>query len=588
MATQPGEAEHRAKYQPGSRRAEAGMATQPGEAEHRAKYQPGSKQAEYEQAFDTGRDGGGSREVRIEEKRETKKRTENSRKDKAKDRAKNSPKDKAKDKSKDKAEDKKRSSVKKTLEASAPGSLDFQKKISARRHAKHRKLLLIIASVLFLCYTGAAVYFGFHFYSGTVFYGLDCSYKTAEEVKQEAVEKLDKYVLEIRERDDRTETVSAQQIGLTFEGGDSVDRMMKAQRSYIWPVMPLLGRTQNESIAFSYDADKAQETINGLICMDSVRSVAPRDAYVGITDSGYEVVQEVMGTTVDQERTRQAVLQALDAGELTLSLEEEACYVNPKLYSDDEGLNSDAAAMSELARAHITYDFGDRQEVIDTSVIDGWIVRLDDGSFTIDDARVTQYVQELAAKYDTFGLTRQFYTSIGTVETLTGGDYGWCMDQDATMAALMKALDEGYQGTMEPEYLYTAMSRDTNDIGYTYVEVCISQQRMWCYQDGNLIVDTPVVTGNPNKDNGTPSGGVWAIDAKMRDYVLKGEGYTAPVDYWMPFNGDVGIHDMQARAQFGGTIYLSNGSHGCVNTPYEQAQTIYNTVSIGTPVIVYE
>ena len=113
-------------------------------------------------------------------------------------------------------------------------------------------------------------------------------------------------------------------------------------------------------------------------------------------------------------------------------------------------------------------------------------------------------------------------------------------------------------------------------------------QEMWCYKDGELIVDTPVVTGNPNKGNETPAGGVWAIDAKMQDYVLRGEGYASPVDYWMPFNGDVGIHDMQNRAYFGGSIYLTNGSHGCVNTPYDAAQTIYNTVSIGTPVIVYE
>ncbi len=459
---------------------------------------------------------------------------------------------------------------------------------SEYKRRKCRQVLLLVGSFLVLAYVATAIYFGFHFYSGTKFYGIDCSYKTAEQVKTEASQKLDEYVLTIRERDDQAETISARQIGLVFEDSASIDHMMKAQRPYLWPVMLLLGRAQIDSVAFSYDREKAQQVVNGLGCMDSVRWVSPRDAYVGITDSGYEVVKEVMGTTVDKERTSQALFAALDVGETELSLDEEGCYVNPQRYLDDEELNHDAAAMSELARARITYDFGDRQEVVDTSVIDGWIVKLSDGTFTIDEARVAQYVEALAAKYDTFGLTRQFYTSLGTIETLTGGDYGWCMDQEATLTALLKALDAGYQGTMEPEYLYTAMSRDTNDIGYTYVEVCISQQRMWCYKDGNLIVDTPVVTGNPNKDNGTPSGSVWAIDGKMRDYVLKGEGYAAPVDYWMPFNGDVGIHDMQARAQFGGTIYLSNGSHGCVNTPYEQAQTIYNAVSIGTPVIVYE
>ncbi|MCI6868503.1 MAG: L,D-transpeptidase, partial [Lachnospiraceae bacterium] len=82
-------------------------------------------------------------------------------------------------------------------------------------------------------------------------------------------------------------------------------------------------------------------------------------------------------------------------------------------------------------------------------------------------------------------------------------------------------------------------------------------------------------------------GGVWAIDAKKRDAILTGEGYTAPVSYWMPFNGNVGIHEME-RYAFGSNIYLSNGSHGCINTPYDQAEIIYNVVSIGTPVIVYE
>ena len=162
------------------------------------------------------------------------------------------------------------------------------------------------------------------------------------------------------------------------------------------------------------------------------------------------------------------------------------------------------------------------------------------------------------------------------------------MDQDATVVDLLNALESGYQGTMEPQYTYTAMSRVENDIGDTYVEIFISQQVMWCYKDGVCIVYTPVVTGNPTKGNATPSNGVWSIDAKMQNYTLVGEGYRSPVDFWMPFNGNVGIHDMQTRAYFGGTIYLTNGSHGCINTPYANAKTIYENVSIGTPVIVYD
>ena len=86
---------------------------------------------------------------------------------------------------------------------------------------------------------------------------------------------------------------------------------------------------------------------------------------------------------------------------------------------------------------------------------------------------------------------------------------------------------------------------------------------MWCYKDGVVVVDTPVVTGNVSKGYDTPSGSVWAIDAKKHDAVLKGEGYTQPVTYWMPFNGNVGIHDADTwRSEYGGEIYKTSGSHG--------------------------
>ena len=464
----------------------------------------------------------------------------------------------------------------------------WQQKLRARKRRKRNRILAGIGAGVLGIYIAVAIYFGFHFYEDTEIYGIDCSQQTADTVKTEVAKRLDDYRLEIRKRGGESEYLTAEQIKLAFVDDSSINRMLKAQKSFLWPVMILLKRSNAAAVAFSYDRDAAIQAFSELDCMNPLYVTAPEDAYVKTTDTGFEVEPEVMGTTLDAEKAEQALADALDAGQSVLSLEDAGCYVNPKRYSDDAALLEEAKKKSALAKAYITYDFGDRKEVVNAPLIADWIVTRADGEYVIDEVAVTDYVESLAAKYDTFGLTREFYTSLGTTVTLNGGDYGWCMDQDATVVALLNALADGYQGTMEPEYLYTAKSRDTNDIGDTYVEICISQQRMWCYQYGTCIVDTPVVTGNPNKGNATPSGGVWAIDAMKQNAILVGEGYQSPVDFWMPFNGDVGIHDMQTRAYFGGTIYLTNGSHGCVNTPYEQAQTIFNTVSVGTPVIVYE
>lgn len=461
-----------------------------------------------------------------------------------------------------------------------------------RPHIGSHKLLTRclwgLGGVMLIVYIAVAVYFSSHFYEDTEIYGIDCSQKSVEEVKKLVADKLDEYRLEVKERGGASEYLSADQIDLKFVDNSSIDRMARAQRSYIWPIMLMMERDDMAGVAFSYDQKKALTAFKDLECMNPIYTKAPTDAYVQVTDSGFEVVKETEGNTLNPETTAKALYAALDGGKSVLDLEEEDCYLKPDLYSDDEALVAEAEAKDALVQADITYEFGSRQERVNAPVIAQWITQAADGSYVIDDVEVTEYVESLAAKYDTFGLPRQFYTSLGTTVTLTDGDYGWCMDQDATVVDLLNALESGYQGTMEPQYTYTAMSREENDIGDTYVEICISQQVMWCYKDGVCIVYTPVVTGNPNKGNATPSNGVWSIDAKMQNYTLVGEGYRSPVDFWMPFNGNVGIHDMQTRAYFGGTIYLTNGSHGCINTPYANAKTIYENVSIGTPVIVYD
>ena len=70
--------------------------------------------------------------------------------------------------------------------------------------------------------------------------------------------------------------------------------------------------------------------------------------------------------------------------------------------------------------------------------------------------------------------------------------------------------------------------------------------------------------------------------------MLRGEDYATPVSYWMAVYGNIGIHDATWRRKFGGSIYKTGGSHGCINTPYANAKMIYENVSIGTPVIVYD
>lgn len=128
--------------------------------------------------------------------------------------------------------------------------------------------------------------------------------------------------------------------------------------------------------------------------------------------------------------------------------------------------------------------------------------------------------------------------------------------------------------------------RGKNDIGDTYIEVDMTEQKMYYYEDGELILETDIVTGNTGRRMGTPQG-VNYVYNKQRNRVLRGQGYASPVKYWVPVKGAIGIHDASWRSKFGGEIYKTNGSHGCINTPTEIMAQLYESVEIGTPVIMF-
>ena len=150
---------------------------------------------------------------------------------------------------------------------------------------------------------------------------------------------------------------------------------------------------------------------------------------------------------------------------------------------------------------------------------------------------------------------------------------------------IFKSSNATVTGTAHTKEIYVSNKIYGIATGSNYVEVNISAQRMWLYRNGKCIVDTPVVTGTRYSMD-TPKG-YFDMYSRATDTVLTGPGYASPVDYWMAFSGGCGIHDASWRSSFGGDIYTYNGSHGCINTPYNAVRTIYNNTYIGIPVIVY-
>lgn len=120
----------------------------------------------------------------------------------------------------------------------------------------------------------------------------------------------------------------------------------------------------------------------------------------------------------------------------------------------------------------------------------------------------------------------------------------------------------------------------------TYVDVNLTTQTMTYFVNGLPVLSSPCVTGNVSAGNGTPAG-FFRIYNLVPGKYLTGPTWNVWVNYWMPFNGSIGLHDASWRGSFGGSIYQTNGSHGCVNLPSNVAATLYSMIGIGTQVVVH-
>ncbi|ERI93759.1 ErfK/YbiS/YcfS/YnhG [Clostridiales bacterium oral taxon 876 str. F0540] len=454
---------------------------------------------------------------------------------------------------------------------------------------KHKKVLigvLISLLVLLIAYGGPAIYFNNHFYSGSVINGIDVSGKTLEQAKGEMDARLKEYSLELKERGNKQEQIKAEDIGLKYSSEEKIKELKDSQKPIKW-ISAFFNKKNNEiNLGIIFDKDMLQKKIDKLSCFQNSNIIEPKNASLKYTDNSYVIVDEVLGTKINKDILYKEAEEAVSKGERSLDLEAKSCYVNPQLTSKSEKVVEAKNTLNKYLTSKITYSFGESKEIIDGQLINKWISVDENCETKLDEAKIKSYFSDIAGKYNTVGKTRSFAASSGQTIKVSGGDYGWSVNTNKEVQDLIASIKDGKTVSKEPQYSQTAASHSNNDIGNTYVEIDMSKQHLWFYKNGSLVVQGDVVTGNISLGHTTPAG-IYKLKYKDRDAVLKGQDYASPVNFWMPFNGGIGIHDASWRKEFGGVIYKTNGSHGCVNAPYDLAKTIFQNINPGTPIVCY-
>lgn len=450
----------------------------------------------------------------------------------------------------------------------------------------------VLVSIILLVYLGFALFFNTHFFPNSTISNWDCSLKKVDQVINELETSIyDDYVLDIIDREGNVVlSLSSTDVDLEVSLEEIVLTSKISQKPLLWISSFWSGMTNSIDAmqVKNYSRQKLEDKLKAAEFLSDAKMKNPENAYIGGYDSQtseYAIASEKEGTLLDKAITLERVCEAIESMKTVLNLEEQGCYIEPEINSQNEVLVKTLVQLNTLVSTKITYDWNGNTEILDGSIINEWVT-FEENKVILDEDKVGEYIIEKAKAYDTYGKNRKFTTTLGEELSLKSGAYGWQTNRKAEKEALIELINQGAVTEREPEYSHTAYVKGMSDIGSSYVEIDLTNQHLYLYIKGKIVLESDFVSGNVSDGNTTP-GGVFGLTYKTRNAVLRGADYETPVNFWMPFNGNIGMHDATWRRSFGGEIYLTNGSHGCVNLPLSKAEEIYSYIEEKFPVVCY-
>lgn len=446
-------------------------------------------------------------------------------------------------------------------------------------------IIILLASIV-LIYLLISVYFAKHFFFNTVINGVDVSLKAHEDAEDIIISYIKDYKLQLIERKGEVEEIVGQDIGMQYNEKNSISKIYNEKNSFKWISSLLKEQKYYIDDLFVFNKENLENKINALNCLNQ-EIINPQNVSFKYSNGSYEMIEEVYGNKINKDKLDKAIEMSILKGESKSDLNEKLCYENPKYTLKSNKAVKTKDLLDKYVLTNITYIFESEKEILDGNIINEWLSVDENLEVVISEIAVMKYVKGLSKKYDTVGIARNFKTSTGKIVEIKGGLYGWKINQSDETKALLENIKLGEVLEKEPIYSQKALPRGEGEIGNTYVEINITKQHVWFYKNGKLITQGAVVTGKPIKGRATVLG-TYMLNYKQKGATLVGHDYEAEVTYWMPFYGNIGLHDASWRHSFGGEIYKRRGSHGCVNAPLYLAKTIFENIEDGTPIICYE
>lgn len=460
-----------------------------------------------------------------------------------------------------------------------------------------KKALMIVLLTIVVLGLGYGAGIGFYaekFQANTSFGNIDISNLSLAEAQERIESDINEQTVTITENGKELGTFSMADLKAQVNTQAFLEASYNNQDPVLW-LMGFFDSVEYDNVLMNHIRidDLAIEAALAEVGISNEGRIVAQDAYIDYGQGrGYFVVPEEVGTQLDLEKIKELVVSGIQSGSSTIEINQS--YLQPEVTTEDEKITSVMAQIDQVSNTKITLTIAGKEEVISKEQVLEWMYFDSNNEVVFDQNLIYEWLGTLNDKYATFDDVRQFSSTLqGTVE-VPAGTLGWSIDRETETQNIAADLYAGVDVTREPAIVGTGYANSLageSDIGTSYVEVDMTNQMMYVYVDGARVIETPIVTGQIGTSTVAGAYSVWN---KETDTDLKGFNehtgvdYVQPVSFWIPFDDTgQGIHDANWQPAFGGEIYKTNGSLGCINTPPGVMPQVFEHVTLGMPVIVF-
>ena len=462
-------------------------------------------------------------------------------------------------------------------------------------------VLLVLLAVVVAVYLGGVAYFNFFFMPSTSVDGQDVSLMSVDDVASSlSATKTSGWKASVS-GDGVSFELAGSDVSLAYDGESAARAAIAQQHPWAWPVELAQGATQSLSTGdvssyVTLDSDAIATAL-----ANAVSSASSANGESGASDITYDSAKKVytasdsaQASRIDQAAATQAIAGQVKSLATSIELGDESL-------QSGESVDDAIKTANAMLAATVTLTLGGTEvTTVDADLISQWITIGDDLSVTLSQDAITTWAKgDLSAKTDSVGTARTYTRPDGVQESVVaGGVYGWSINGAEAAQDIYNNIMTGSPTTLELPCYTTAATYNPGgqDWPTRYIDVDISDQHAIFFDsDGSVIWQADVVTGQPNLNRSTTQG-TWTITNKQSPSTLVGPNdesgnpqWVSHVDFWMGVVGNLmGFHNAPWRSAFGGDIYLTNGSHGCINLSYDDADKLYSLCNVGDVVIIHE